>query len=241
MKTIIANPPFSIPWEADNELLKDVRFSEYGRLAPKSKADYAFIQDMIHQLDEKGIMAVVLPHGVLFRGSSEGHIRRYLIEKKNYLDAVIGLPGNLFFGTSIPTVILIFKKDRLENDGVLFIDASKEFEKHKNKNNLTSDHIEKITDVYSLKKTVAKYSHLATLKEIKENDFNLNIPRYVDTFEPEPEIDIEEVMQSIDDLYVERQRLDVEIDKYFIELGLKKPKVVKRSSDTDVSQFKMFG
>ena len=112
MKTIIANPPFSIPWEADNELLKDVRFSEYGILAPKSKADYAFIQDMIHQLDKDGIMTVVLPHGVLFRGSAEGHIRRFLIEKKNYLDAVIGLPPNLFFGTSIPTCVLVFRKNR---------------------------------------------------------------------------------------------------------------------------------
>ena len=128
MKTIIANPPFSVPWNASDEFLKDERFSELGKLAPKSKADYAFIQDMIYQLEEQGIMSVVLPHGVLFRGSTEGYIRRHLIEKKNYLDAVIGLPGNLFFGTSIPTVILIFKKDRLENDGILFIDASKEFE-----------------------------------------------------------------------------------------------------------------
>lgn len=240
MKTIIANPPFSIPWEADNELLKDVRFSEYGRLAPKSKADYAFIQDMIHQLDKNGIMTVVLPHGVLFRGSTEGHIRRYLIEKKNYLDAVIGLPPNLFFGTSIPTCVLVFRKNRNKDDGILFIDASKEFERQKNKNNLTNENIAKIADTFLNRKTIERYSYFATLEEIKENDYNLNIPRYVETFEPDPEIDIEEVMQSIDDLYVERQRLDVEIDKYFIELGLKKPKVVKRSSDTDVSQFKIF-
>ncbi|RRT94189.1 N-6 DNA methylase [Empedobacter falsenii] len=221
MKTIIANPPFSIPWEADNELLKDVRFSEYGRLAPKSKADYAFIQDMIHQLDEKGIMAVVLPHGVLFRGSSEGHIRRYLIEKKNYLDAVIGLPANLFFGTSIPTCVLVFKKNRKSNDGILFIDASKEFEKQKNKNNLTNENIAKITDTFSQRETVEKYSYLASLKEVEDNDYNLNIPRYVDSFEPEPEIDIDQVMKSIDDLYAERQKLDIEIDGYFRELGLK--------------------
>ena len=114
--------------EADNELLKDVRFSEYGRLAPKSKADYAFIQDMIHQLDKDGIMTVVLPHGVLFRGSAEGHIRRFLIEKKNYLDAVIGLPPNLFFGTSIPTCVLVFRKNRTLNDGVLFIETYMEDE-----------------------------------------------------------------------------------------------------------------
>ena len=115
MKTIIANPPFSIPWETNNELFKDNRFSEYGKLAPKSKADFAFIQDMIYYLNEKGIMAVVMPHGVLFRSAAEGYLRRYLIEKKNYLDAVIGLPSNLFFGTSIPTCVLIFKKDRTKN------------------------------------------------------------------------------------------------------------------------------
>lgn len=221
MKTIIANPPFSIPWEADNELLKDERFSEYGKLAPKSKADYAFVQDMIHQLDEAGVMSVVLPHGVLFRGSTEGHIRRYLIEKKNYLDAVIGLPANLFFGTSIPTCVLIFKKNRKSNDGILFIDASKEFEKQKNKNNLTNENIAKITDTFSQRETVEKYSYLASLKEVEDNDYNLNIPRYVDSFEPEPEIDIDQVMKSIDDLYAERQKLDIEIDGYFRELGLK--------------------
>lgn len=221
MKTIIANPPFSIPWEADNELLKDVRFSEYGRLAPKSKADYAFVQDMIYQLDENGIMTVVLPHGVLFRGSTEGHIRRFLIEKKNYLDAVIGLPPNLFFGTTIPTCVLVFKKNRTLDNGILFIDASKEFEKQKNKNNLTNENIAKIANTFLNRKTVERYSYLATLEEIKENDFNLNIPRYVETFEPEPEIDIDEVMKSIDDLYVKRQKLDIEIDNYFRELGLK--------------------
>ena len=221
MKTIIANPPFSIPWNADNELLNDKRFAEYEKLAPKSKADFAFIQDMIHQLDEKGIMAVVLPHGVLFRGSSEGHIRRYLIEKKNYLDAVIGLPANLFFGTSIPTCVLVFKKNRKSNDGILFIDASKEFEKQKNKNNLTNENIAKITDTFSQRETVEKYSYLASLKEVEDNDYNLNIPRYVDSFEPEPEIDIDQVMKSIDDLYAERQKLDIEIDGYFRELGLK--------------------
>ena len=221
MKTIIANPPFSIPWDVNNELLKDARFSEYGKLAPKSKTDYAFVQDMIYQLDEAGVMSVVLPHGVLFRGSTEGHIRRYLIEKKNYLDAVIGLPANLFFGTSIPTCVLIFKKNRKADDAILFIDASKEFEKQKNKNNLTNENIAKITDVYLNRKTVEKYSFSASLQQVAENDYNLNIPRYVNCFEDEPEIDIEAVMKSIDDLYAERQELDVKIDGYFRELGLK--------------------
>lgn len=222
MKTIIANPPFSIPWDANEELSQDLRFTDYGKLAPKSKADFAFVQDMIFHLDETGIMTVVLPHGVLFRGAAEGHIRRYLIEKKNYLDAVIGLPANLFFGTSIPTCILVFKKNRDKEDGILFIDASKDFEKQKNKNNLTPAQISKITEVFFSRKTVEKYSFLATVEMVAENDYNLNIPRYVETFEPEPEIDIQAVMTEIDNLYVERQKLDVEIDGYLRELNLKK-------------------
>lgn len=222
MKTIIANPPFSIPWDATQELLNDERFLQYGKLAPKSKADYAFVQDMIHQLDEHGVMTVVLPHGVLFRGASEGYIRRHIIEKNNHLDAVIGLPANLFFGTTIPTCVLIFKKNRKADDGILFIDASKEFEKQKNKNNLTGENIAKITDVYLNRKVIQKYSYLATLQEVADNEYNLNIPRYVDSFEAEPEIDIDAVMKSIDDLYVERQKLDIQIDGYLIELGLKK-------------------
>lgn len=221
MKTIIANPPFSIPWNADGCLLSDQRFSEYGKLAPKSKADYAFVQDMVHHLDETGLMTVVLPHGVLFRGSSEGHIRRYLIEEKNCLDAVIGLPANIFFGTNIPTCIMVFKKNRTTDDNVLFIDASREFEKQKNKNVLTLDNILKISKTYRNRETIDKYSRLVPLSEVSENDFNLNIPRYVDTFEVEPEIDIEAVMKNIDSLYVQRQKLDVEINGYLVELGLK--------------------
>lgn len=238
MKTIIANPPFSVPWNTDESFLTDLRFAEYGKLAPKSKADFAFLQDMVYQLDDDGLMTVVLPHGVLFRGAAEGFIRRFLIETKNCLDAVIGLPANIFFGTSIPTCILVFKKNRSGKDGVLFIDSSKEFEKQKNKNNLTGENISKITDVYLNRKTVEKYSYLATLQEIAENDYNLNIPRYVDTFEAEPEIDIEAVMKSIDDLYVERQKLDVEIDRYFVELGLKEAK--KKKQNNDKSQLDLF-
>lgn len=231
MKTIIANPPFSILWNADGCLLSDQRFSEYGKLAPKSKADYAFVQDMVHHLDETGLMTVVLPHGVLFRGSSEGHIRRYLIEEKNCLDAVIGLPGNIFFGTNIPTCILVFKKNRTTDDNVLFIDASREFEKQKNKNVLTLDNILKISKTYRNRETIDKYSRLVPLSEVSENDFNLNIPRYVDTFEVEPEIDIEAVMKNIDDLYVHRQKLDVKINGYLVELGLKKGTISNKSKN----------
>ena len=220
MKTIIANPPFSVSWNADTSQLLDPRFREYEKMAPKSKADYAFIQDMIYKLDSDGIMTVVLPHGVLFRGSSEGHIRKYLVEKMNYLDAVIGLPPNLFFGTQIPTCILVFKKNRDPGDNIVFIDASKEFKKAKNKNFLLESHIEKITSTYQNRVEIEKYSHLATPQEIKDNDYNLNIPRYVDTFEEEDEINIQDVMSEIKSLESKRAELDAEINIYLQELGI---------------------
>ncbi len=172
-EAIVANPPYSANWSADPKFLDDERFSVYGKLAPKSKADFAFIQHMIYQLDDKGIMAVVLPHGVLFRGAAEGVIRKYLIEEKNYLDAVIGLPANIFFGTSIPTVILVFKKCRKSGDNVLFIDASNDFEKAKNQNALRNQDVEKIILTYVARETVEKYEYVATLQEIRENDYNL--------------------------------------------------------------------
>lgn len=220
MKTIIANPPFSASWSADAAQLSDPRFKEYGKLAPKSKADYAFIQDMIYKLDSDGIMTVVLPHGVLFRGSAEGHIRKYLVEKMNYLDAVIGLPPNIFFGTQIPTCILVFKKNRKPDDNIVFIDASREFEKAKNKNLLLESHIEKITSTYLNRVEIEKYSHLVTLQEITDNDYNLNIPRYVDTFEEEEEINIQDVMSEIKSLESKRAELDAEINIYLQELGI---------------------
>jgi len=220
MKTIIANPPFSVSWSADTSFLKDERFKDTGKLAPKSRADYAFVQDMIHHLEKNGIMAVVLPHGVLFRGSSEGIIRRHLIEKENILDAVIGLPPNLFYGTQIPTCILIFKKSRKAEDNILFIDASKDFDKEKNKNNINPLQIDKIVEVFQNRSEIDKYSYCATLEEIRENDFNLNIPRYVDTFEPEPEINIYEVMAEIEELEKKRSKLDDEIKVYLKELNI---------------------
>lgn len=220
MKTIIANPPFSVSWDADTKKLSDPRFKDYGKLAPKSKADYAFIQDMIYKLDSDGIMTAVLPHGVLFRGSSEGHIRKYLVEKMNCLDAVIGLPPNIFFGTQIPTCILVFKKNRKLDDNIIFIDASKEFEKAKNKNLLLDVHIEKITSTYLNRIEIEKYSHIATLQEIVDNDYNLNIPRFVDTFEEEEEINIQDVMSEIKSLESKRTELDAEINIYLQELGI---------------------
>jgi type I restriction enzyme M protein len=217
---IVANPPYSANWSADPKFLDDERFSAYGKLAPKSKADYAFIQHMIYQLDDKGTMAVVLPHGVLFRGAAEGTIREYLIKDKNYLDGIIGLPANLFYGTSIPTVILVFKKCRENSNDVLFIDASNDFEKGKNQNILRECDINKIVETYKNRETIDKYSYVATLEEISENDYNLNIPRYVDTFEEEEPIDIEEVKGKIQKIDEEIAEIDKELEVYLKELGI---------------------
>ena len=217
---VIANPPFSATWSAANKFNSDERFSAAGVLAPQSKADYAFILHMIYHLNDSGTMACVAPHGVLFRGASEGKIRQFLIEKKNYIDAVIGLPANIFYGTSIPTCILVVKKCRKEDDNILFIDASKEFEKVKTQNKLRAEHINKIIETYRNRTEIEKYSHCATLEEIKENDYNLNIPRYVDTFEEEEPIDIQAVMAEIKELEAQRAELDKEIEVYLKELGL---------------------
>jgi type I restriction enzyme M protein len=216
-EAIVANPPFSAEWSANPLFSSDDRFSQYGRLAPGSKADFAFVQHMIHHLAENGIMAIVLPHGVLFRGGAELHIRKYLIEQKNFLDAVIGLPANIFYGTSIPTCILVFKKCRENPDDILFIDASKGFEKVKNQNMLREEHID---NTYRHTTAIEKYSYKATLQEVTNNDYNLNIPRYVDTFEEEEEIDIQVVMLEIKQLEAQRAELDKEIDVYLKELGL---------------------
>lgn len=218
-EAIVANPPYSANWSADPKFLDDERFSSYGKLAPKSKADFAFIQHMIHHLDDKGTMAVVLPHGVLFRGAGEGVIRKYLIEERNVLDAVIGLPANIFFGTSIPTVILVFKKCRETND-ILFIDASNEFEKGKNQNNLTDANVEKIVNTYVKRENIDKYSYVASMDEIKENDYNLNIPRYVDTFEEEEPIDLQVVSERIASIDKEIASIDEQLLVYLKELRL---------------------
>lgn len=217
---VVANPPFSAEWSADSKFLSDDRFSKAGVLAPKSKADYAFILHMIYHLNDGGTMACVAPHGVLFRGAAEGKIRRFLIEKKNYIDAVIGLPANIFYGTSIPTCILVMKKCRKDDDNILFIDASREFEKVKTQNKLREQHIRKIVDTYRERKEIDKYSHLATLQEVEENDYNLNIPRYVDTFEEEQPVDIKAVMAEIKQLEAQRAELDKEIEVYLKELGI---------------------
>ena len=221
-EAIVANPPFSAKWSSDKKFLDDERFSAAGKLPPKSKADYAFVEHMIYHLDDNGTMSIVLPHGVLFRGAAEGKIRN-LINDRNYLDAVIGLPANLFYGTSIPTCVLVFKKCREENDDILFIDASQDFEKVKNQNKLRNKDIDKIINTYANRQEIDKYSHRALLEEIRENDFNLNIPRYVDTFEQEEPIDLNEVCNELEKISKEMKKIDSEIKKYCDELGIKAP------------------
>ena len=215
---VVANPPFSLDkWGAE-----DVDHDAYHRftfgIPPKSKGDYAFIQHMLASLNEKGRMAVVVPHGVLFRGSTEGKIRKQMVEN-NLLDAVIGLPSNLFYGTSIPTCVLVFKKHKSTQD-VLFIDASHAYEKGKNQNHLTDAHLTKIVQTYHDRKVVDKFSDVADMASIQENDYNLNIPRYVDTFEEEPPVDIEATKQEIASLEVQRAELKEKMAAYLKELGV---------------------
>ena len=215
---VTANPPFSLDkWgyeQAEND-----KFDRFRRgLPPKTKGDYAFILHMIETLKPvTGRMGVVVPHGVLFRGSSEGKIREKLINE-NLLDAVIGLPEKLFYGTGIPAAILIFKKQK-SDDSVLFIDASREFKSGKNQNNLTEENIAKIVETYRARESVDKYAYLATLQEVKDNDYNLNIPRYVDTFEEEAEIDLVAVRAEREQLKNQLAELEVQMAKYLEELG----------------------
>ncbi len=185
---VLMNPPYSAKWSAAAGFLQDERFSDYGVLAPKSKADYAFLLHGLYHLKSNGTMAIVLPHGVLFRGAAEGKIREKLLRSGN-IYAVIGLPANLFYNTSIPTCIVVLKKHR-EGRDVLFIDASQKFEKGKKQNTMTDEHIESVIDLYHKRDSIEKESFLASFDEIEKNDFNLNIPRYVDNFEKEEEIDL---------------------------------------------------
>lgn len=215
---VVANPPFSLEKWGYDSAEKD-KFGRFRRgLPPRTKGDYAFILHMIETLKPRtGRMGVVVPNGVLFRGAAEGRLRQQLIEE-NLLDAVIGLPEKLFFGTGIPAAILIFKKKKADQN-VLFIDASREFKDSKNQNELTGEHIAKIVATYQARQSVDKYAHLATLNEIKENDFNLNIPRYVDTFVEEEEIDLVAVRKEREVLKAEMAKLEKEMAKYLEELG----------------------
>ena len=222
-EAIVANPPFSAQWSANALFTSDDRFSQYGKLAPKSKADFAFVQHMIHHLAENGTMALVLPHGALFRGGAEQHIRKYLIEDRNYLDAVIGLPANIFYGTSIPTCILVFKKCRENPDDILFIDSSKHFDKVKTQNMLRATDIDTIVNTYINRTVTDKYSYVARLEEIAENDYNLNIPRYVNTFEEEEPVDITKVSKELKTLETSMQETDKELIALCAELNIDTP------------------
>lgn len=201
---VLMNPPYSAKWSAAAGFLQDERFSDYGVLAPKSKADYAFLLHGLYHLKSSGTMAIVLPHGVLFRGASEGKIREKLLRSGN-IYAVIGLPANLFYNTSIPTCILVLKKHR-EGRDVLFIDASKKFEKGKKQNSMTDEHIDAIINLYMNRENVEKESFLASFEDIEKNDFNLNIPRYVDTFEKEEEVDLNALLTDM-------KKTDEELEK----------------------------
>lgn len=229
---VVANPPFSLDkWGADNALADQYNRFHRG-VPPKSKGDYAFITHMIETTyEDVGKTGVIVPHGVLFRGSSEGKIREQLI-KENLLEAVIGLPANLFFGTGIPAAILIFNKGKGDNKDVLFIDASREYQEGKNQNRLREDKdIKHIVDTYKAFKAASplttevgavieeKYAYRATLKEIEENDYNLNIPRYVDTFEEEAPIDIATTQAEIKRLKGELETVENKMDEYLKELG----------------------
>jgi type I restriction enzyme M protein len=228
---VVANPPFSLDkWGADNAMADQFKRFHRG-VPPKSKGDYAFITHMVETTyQDTGKVGVIVPHGVLFRGSSEGKIREELI-KENLLEAVIGLPANLFFGTGIPAAILLFSRAKDENKDVLFIDASRHYEAGKNQNRLRPSDIALIVDTYkSFKATPAlateagavikdKYAYRATLKEIQDNDYNLNIPRYVDTFEEEEAIDIAATQAEINRLKAELGEVENKMNEYLKELG----------------------
>ena len=195
---VLMNPPYSAKWSAAQGFLNDSRFSDYGVLAPKSKADYAFLLHGFYHLKNTGTMAIILPHGVLFRGAAEGKIRQKLIDS-GAIYAVIGLPANLFYNTSIPTTIIALKKNRDGRD-ILFIDASQQFVKGKKQNSMSPENIDHIIELYTNRKDVEKEAHLATYEEIKANDYNLNIPRYVDTFEQEEQISLSDLASELSDI-----------------------------------------
>lgn len=218
----VCNPPYSLKWSADKRFEEDPRYSGAGRLAPKGHADMAFVEHMIYHMDDSdGRVAVLLPHGVLFRGGAEAAIRKYIVSDLNRLDAVIGLPANLFHGTSIPVCLLLLKSKRNGNsDNVLFIDASAEFEPAKNQNILTDAHIEKIMDAYRKREDIDRFCHVAPITEIVENDYNLNIPRYVDTTEEEEPVDLDAVRADLDRVQAEKKAAIAQVMASLAELGL---------------------
>jgi len=217
----VANPPYSAKLANPTAMADDPRFNEYGKIVPVSKADLAFVQHMVYHMDDDGRVVCLLPHGVLFRGGAEESIRRYLIEKLNVLDAIIGLPANLFFGTAIPVCVLVLKKNRTGNENnILFIDASKDFKTGKNQNELEKSNVDKIVDAYQQRGEIEGYSHCATISEVEDNQWNLNITRYVDSIEKPEAIDLESVRESINNHKKREEQLAIRLRRYFEELGL---------------------
>ena len=214
---VVANPPFSYRWEPSEALGEDVRFKNYG-LAPKSAADFAFLLHGFHFLKQDGVMAIILPHGVLFRGGAEARIRTKLL-KDGHIDTVIGLPANLFFSTGIPVCILVLKKCKKPDD-VLFINAAEHYEKGKRQNQLLPEHIDQIIDAYQYRKEAPRYSRRVSMEEIEKNDFNLNISRYVSTAQAEEEIDLAAVHADL--VAAEKKIADAKArhNQYLAELGL---------------------
>lgn len=215
---VVANPPFSLEKWGHDSAAAD-KFGRFRRgLPPKTKADYAFVLHMIEVLKPKtGRMGVVVPHGVLFRGAAEGKIRKQLVDE-NLLDAVIGLPEKLFYGTGIQAAVLIFRRNKAHKN-ILFVDASREFKEGNNQNQLSEDNVTKIIQTYKARKDLDKYAHLATLEEVKQNDYNLNISRYVDTFEEEQEIDLAALLAERQALKAELVLLEAQMDGYLKDLG----------------------
>lgn len=218
----VCNPPYSLKWSPEPRLEEDPRYSGAGKLAPKGQADLAFVEHMLYHMDEEdGRVAVLLPHGVLFRGGAEEKIRKYIIDNLNRLDAVIGLPANLFHGTGIPVCVLVLKSKRNGNSGnILFIDASKEFKASKNQNILEQEHIDKIVHAYAKRVDVDKFTHVANMDEIKENGYNLNIPRYIDTFEKEEPVNLDAVKVQIKTLDSETKTAIDKAEDFMKQLGL---------------------
>ncbi|MBN4063740.1 type I restriction-modification system subunit M [Cardiobacterium sp. AH-315-I02] len=214
---VVANPPFSYRWEPSEALGEDFRFKSYG-LAPKSAADFAFLLHGFHFLGDEGTMAIILPHGVLFRGGAEARIRSKLL-KDNHIDTVIGLPANLFFSTGIPVCILVLKKCK-KFDDVLFVNASEHFEKGKRQNRLLPEHIDKIIGAYQYRKEEQRYSRQVSMEEIEKNDFNLNISRYVSTAKPEPIVDLQAVNEELLKIDKNSQEAAQRHNQFLKELGL---------------------
>jgi type I restriction enzyme M protein len=214
---IVANPPFSLRWEPNDTLAEDFRFKSYG-LAPKSAADFAFLLHGFHFLGKEGTMAIILPHGVLFRGGAEERIRTKLL-KDNHIDTVIGLPSNLFYSTGIPVCILVLKKCKKQDD-VLFINASEEYNKGKRQNNLDQSHINNIIDTYQFRTERERYSRRVSIEEIEKNGYNLNISRYISTSEEEVKIDLKQVNTNITSINQTIEEKTKEHNQYLKELGL---------------------